>query len=342
MNSYENEYVLKTIINTFKLLKIKQIFNKVSNKTLSQIIYSMIDFDTIFCSIGSSNNSSRHTLEFCAHSLALLDDGKLLIASLNSTINIWDLRKWPEKIESKTYYIKTTLILPNGNIVLCSYDGQIKIFDKDKFNCIKTLTFTGYDCFNKLLLLDNGNLACSGLYQNSHCIIILDCHNEYALLETLKGHSSVTMALASINNDRIASGSHDTNIKIWDVSFLFTCLKTIKTYDIVLSLLFDKRTNYLISGRYRIIDIWDVDAAYTCVRSITAHNGWIASVLELSNGYFASGSSDNRIKLWNLKNYKCVNTLRSEHYSSILSIIMLKDNRIVSTMTDETIIVWEY
>ena len=49
-----------------------------------------------------------------------------------------------------------------------------------------------------------------------------------------------------------------------------------------------------------------------CFNSISAHKGKVVSLIELSSGNIATGSTDFTIKIWNIGNFKCEKTINVE------------------------------
>jgi WD40 repeat protein len=50
---------------------------------------------------------------------------------------------------------------------------------------------------------------------------VWDCHDDYALVRTLRGHTALVSSLAFSRDGRqLYSGSRDTTVKVWDLSQL--------------------------------------------------------------------------------------------------------------------------
>jgi WD40 repeat protein len=104
-----------------------------------------------------------------------------------------------------------------------------------------------------------------------------------------------------------------------------------------IALLFTKR-NFLLSGSYDdTIRLWNL-GDYQCVKIIDHKK--LAVMLLLPNGYFAANSG-NDITMYDLNDFKCVNTLVG-HKDVISCMLFIKDNRIVTSSKDKTIILWGY
>jgi WD40 repeat protein len=65
----------------------------------------------------------------------------------------------------------------------------------------------------------------------------------------------------------------------------------------------------LSGGVSGVVDVFGV-TNYDSVKKIEAHSAAVNCLLPLPGGYFACGSDDNAIKIWNLNGFKCVNMLK--------------------------------
>ena len=100
-----------------------------------------------------------------------------------------------------------------------------------------------------------------------------------ACLQTLEGHSSLVGSVAfSPDSQRLASGSYDSTIRIWDTAS-GRCLQTLKGHsDRVQSVAFSPDSQRLVSGSYDdTIRIWDT-ASGRCLQTLRGHNGSANSV----------------------------------------------------------------
>ena len=67
---------------------------------------------------------------------------------------------------------------------------------------------------------------------------------------------------------------------------------------------------------------------YQCIKTIEGHSEKIVSMIELYNGNIATGSYDNKIKIWNLETLECVKTINEEGY--IFCLLEMEPNIILS------------
>ena len=72
---------------------------------------------------------------------------------------------------------------------------------------------------------------------------------------------------------------------------------------------------------------------------LRGHQSLISCLLKLSDGRVATGSFDDTLRIWNIKNGECEHVLRG-HIDSIHCIIQLFDGRIATGSDDYTLRIW--
>eukprot|EP01102_Stenamoeba_stenopodia_P000641 TRINITY_DN1060_c0_g1_i14.p1 TRINITY_DN1060_c0_g1~~TRINITY_DN1060_c0_g1_i14.p1 ORF type:complete len:932 (+),score=310.40 TRINITY_DN1060_c0_g1_i14:270-3065(+) len=74
--------------------------------------------------------------------------------------------------------------------------------------------------------------------------------------------------------------------------------------------------------------------------SSDSHQDGVARMVRLSNDHIATGSHDKAIKIWNVQDKSCCQTLRS-HTNSVWAITETKDGSLVSGSNDKTVKIWK-
>jgi WD40 repeat protein len=84
--------------------------------------------------------------------------------------------------------------------------------------------------------------------------------------------------------------------------------------------------------------VWDV-IGYECIKVIESQQELLSFIL-LPNGYFASAGKE--IKIWDIKDFSCLNTLKGNNTLSIKSLLLMPDKRIAYSTEELTFSIWEY
>jgi WD40 repeat protein len=166
-----------------------------------------------------------------------------------------------------------------------------------------------------------------------------------------EGHSGIVGSLSwSPVGNKIASGSQDETIKIWDGKSL-ELLKTLKGHSsIVWSVSWNHDGSQIASGSDdRTIKIWDSSTGII-LHSLEGHSKLVFSVAwNHDSCEIVSGSGDKTIKIWDCKTavsdvrmtWKLLKTLEG-HDAYVLSVSWNHDgSQIVSGSYDKTIKIWD-
>ncbi|KAK3946936.1 hypothetical protein QBC32DRAFT_112172 [Pseudoneurospora amorphoporcata] len=164
-----------------------------------------------------------------------------------------------------------------------------------------------------------------------------------ACLQTLEGHSGTVYSVAfSPDGQRLASGSWEDTIKIWDPAS-GSCLQTLKGHSgTVASVAFSPDGQRLASGSGdKTIKIWD-PASGSCLQTLEGHSGTVNSMAFSPDGQrLASGLGDDTIKIWDPASGSCLQTLKG-HSGYVYSVAFSPDGqRLASGSWDKTIKIWD-
>ena len=165
------------------------------------------------------------------------------------------------------------------------------------------------------------------------------------LISTLVGHTKFVISIAfSPDGMKIASGSYDETIKLWDIS-IGNVINTFSGHtDVIRCVAFSPDGTKLASasGYYdKTIKLWDVNSG-TEIKTFIGHTSDIYSIAFSPNGtMLASGSEDKTIKLWEIISGTVIKTF-SGHTDGITSIAFSPDGtKLASGSFDHTIKIWE-
>lgn len=158
----------------------------------------------------------------------------------------------------------------------------------------------------------------------------------------LQGHTDGVRSLAwSPDSRRIASGSSDHTIRIWNAQ-TGEPLHTLQEHTaIVRSVSWSPRYPILASsGDDELIRLWDTETG-CLIRCLEGHDQWVLSVAWHPDGtLLASGGADHTIRLWDTQTGELLNVLTG-HRSQVQSVCFNPDqSSLVSASGDSTIKLW--
>ncbi|PCI36007.1 MAG: hypothetical protein COB50_05195 [Thiotrichales bacterium] len=238
--------------------------------------------------------------------LMALGSGMLISGSNYGYTMLWDINsgKCLKDFENCVWGGSLTML---GSDVLTSATfasgslKEIKIWEMKKgffgFKCKCLKTLSGHsDSVRSLVALDNGMLA-SG--SNDGTIKLWEISSGKCL-RTLTGHSNYVESLVALDNGMLASGTEE-EIKIWNISS-GKCLKTLKGSNGRLMVLVNGVLATGTGGYEKTIKLWDISSG-KCLKTLSGHSDYVWSLVALDNGMLASGSVDNTIKIWDMREF---------------------------------------
>ena len=120
------------------------------------------------------------------------------------------------------------------------------------------------------------------------------------LVGSLQGHSDTVYSVSfSPDGTKVASGSRDNTVKLWDVTS-GECLQTLEGHSLyVNSVSFSPDGTKVASGSSdETVKLWDVTSG-ECLQTLEGHSDYVKSVSFSPDGTkVALGSWDDTIKIW--------------------------------------------
>jgi WD40 repeat protein len=341
MTNLENQNILTLVFHSISLFTIKQLSNKINNRTINTIITRNLNYKNIFKSLGKTKSIlGEHKQEIC--SLALLPNGNLLSISWCYDLKIWDMNSLVcLRTIDDIDFGEGVIVLPNGKLVSLLW-GEIKIWDFEDdmdIDCFQVLAFD-YPVYN-ISLLSDGNLICFSCHEEPPRLPIglkiFDCSNDFNCISDIYFNHRVYV-FVNLDQNTFALGHYDIKIFALNDAKNLTHLATLEVnserYQLITSLMFNDKEKLLISGfKSGIIKVWDITNDYHCRRIINVDEGEVSNLLLLPCGYFAYHIySEGIIKICDFNNYECVNTIEGGKGQSV-ALLFLKDYRLVITST---------
>jgi WD40 repeat protein len=170
--------------------------------------------------------------------------------------------------------------------------------------------------------------------------------------QQLKGHRNRVRAFAVLSDNRLASGSEDNRVIIWNLSSGEPTLTILSVRTVGYSLL-AMPDNMLIIGCHEsyqpitllncvtgdIVDVVHFDDAVSCLAKLS-NTQFAAGIYR----QFISGSYSSPIRIWSQEKAKRVSRVRSlcGHTDAITALITLPKDELASASNDGTIRIWDY
>ena len=162
--------------------------------------------------------------------------------------------------------------------------------------------------------------------------------NEFFIFKTFKEHKNLVNILLKLNNGKIASGSRDSTICIFN-SKTFEKEMQIKEHKDAIKNLTQLKNNILIScslDQTVNFILLNENNSYNIIQKYVGinENDIISKIIELKNGNLISGNFNknlNEIKIWNFNfnKYEIQKKIKLKEKKYITDIIEIKDNIIV-------------
>ena len=216
-----------------------------------------------------------------------------------------------------------------------------------------------------LLALKNGKIFLTSL--NSNDILVFEFSNiagsHLIQSQSLTHHDKPVSSLAELDDGKVASGSLDGKIILWEQNektkqYILKQTIDCKNQVMILISLDEYKIAYSL-GESGIINILkpeedSKDGRLSCNNftqfcSLEKQVGKVSCMCKLNNGYFISGGGDTKITkdhniyLWAPRNnkYNLIQTIFNAHGAEVNSIILLRNGKIASASRDRTVKIWE-
>jgi len=278
------------------------------------------------------------------NSISVSTDGSYLLSAHNDrTLKLWNMKNGQNiRIFSRhKERVNDVIFSKKGKYAAsASSDKQIIVWNIDSGRRIRR--FKGHNSsVNQVLFTPSGKHVLSASADQSIRLWNVRANNQEKLFT---GHTRSVLAIAIHPQGKsFVSSSKDKTIRLWD-------LKSGKSQVIAKTQYPVRNLKYTKNGKYIISSGWELlklnaqtgKKVFNFGGNKENHQGDIKALALSSDGKFlASGSYDNKIKLWNINTGK----LKGEFtvpYGGILSLTFLaKNNRLLSAGGDGIIRLWD-
>ncbi|KAJ5696704.1 hypothetical protein N7536_007116 [Penicillium majusculum] len=218
---------------------------------------------------------------------------------------------------------------------------QLDLRDKDFAPMLAWLRYRHF--FNLDIILKGYNYC----YSNGQAI--LNAVNSFgttdngSLIEVLEGHDAAVTSVAShYRSMQIASGSHDSTVRIWEAD-TGKLIRTLNGHEnTVTSVVFsgNVKCKWLLSGSCdKTIRIWGYETG-TLIRTIRGHEEAVTSVAFSDHRkWIVSGSDDKTARIWDAETGQLLQELN--HWEPVTSVAFSNDEMLVASGSHEnTVRIW--
>jgi WD40 repeat protein len=240
-------------------------------------------------------------------------DGQTLASgSDDQTVKLWDARTGQElrTLRGHQNDVRSVTFSPDGQ-TLASGSYDVKLWDARTGQELRTLRASGG---TSVAFSPDGQTLASGS-SSDKTVKLWDARTGQEL-RTLRGHQNdVRSVTFSPDGQTLASGSGDYTVKLWDV----------RTGQELRTLRSSRRPTSFVEP----------------VQGIS-HQDYVNSVTFSPDGQtLASGSSDQTVKLWDVRTGQELRTLR-EHQDAVISVTFSPDGKtLASGSSDKTVKLWD-
>lgn len=159
---------------------------------------------------------------------------------------------------------------------------------------------------------------------------------KFELIKEIEAHQSLITCLLYLKDKRIATGSQDASIKLYETRG-FKCQLQIPAHLSGVTHLAETEKGYLVSCSCDCtLKLWEIN--FKCFRNIAVfcgHLRWVTSSVPLGLTTIVSGSEDQTVKVWDTPSHKPLKTI--EFNGMVSGLHKLNNyNRIVVFTHDKT------
>ncbi|KAF7979625.1 hypothetical protein HWV62_41573 [Athelia sp. TMB] len=167
-----------------------------------------------------------------------------------------------------------------------------------------------------------------------------------ALQQIFEGHTDRVKSVAfSPDGRRMASGSDDKSVRVWDTETGTLIVKPFEGHtDWVRSIAFSPDGQRIASGSDdRSVRVWGTETGALIAEPFQGHSGYVMSVAFSPNGRcIASGSDDGSIRVWEAETGTLIAKPIEGHTGGVNSVAFSPDGRrIASGSNDQSVRVWD-
>jgi len=192
---------------------------------------------------------------------------------------------------------------------------------------------------NALVGLSDGSfVSCGSEHAVKRWLIGAD-PSSLSLVGTYVGHGGSVTCAAEIDDNTFVTGSYDGYLREWDKATC-ECLRFVFVIGAVHCLIRSRQSRFLCGTFTGGVEMRKVDdLGGPLIHSFKVHSSAVNCICELSDGSFVSGADNNPISRWD-ETGRVLQTFDG-HSMSVIRVMELTRDIIVTSSWDTTVTVWE-
>jgi WD40 repeat protein len=268
--------------------------------------------------------------------LAVLQDGRVVSASNDETLRVWDVVSGDSlQLAWGIGLVTDVAALPDGRVVSIDFFGTLRI--SDVVSGEETLlTLREWLLVLTWAVLPDGRIV-SGSSDGSLRVWDLTSGRT---LQTFEGHSDPILALIALPDGRVVSGSHDGTLQVWDLASQHP-LHTFEAHSgSIMALAALPDGHRIVCGTSDgILWICDLSSGQS-LQILQGHSDGVRAIAVLPDGWVVSGHEGGALRVWDVASEHILQTYHG-HSGRVHALAVLPDGRVVSGADDATVRVWD-
>lgn len=254
-------------------------------------------------------------------SMAVLDDGRLVTASLDNTARVWDPKnpdREPVVFDDHSALLQAVVPLSDGRVATSSNDRTVRVWDPND-PALDPIVFAGHDDAVAVLFeLADGRLASGGTDRTIH---LWDPGFANQPPVVLTGHTKDVSLLTQLSDGRLVSADDGGDIYLWDLANPEADAIVYDGHSDRIAELIELADGRVASASWdATVQIWDSTDPSADADIFTGHEDTVYDLTLLADGRLASGGIDRTVQIWSPDNLSDASVFQAGGYVDTIEV----------------------